>query len=430
MSGDPAPNPAVDFLPSAPRCWVRRYLANEDAFLLARLDGEDDAFIAVIDRESPGRARARDILMDALFGQRRSFAPLQLLVREKKSPPSPDGETADARRLLITDVFSCRPIKDNDARKILDSTGQLVSRWSDGLEDAVDHHGRLSLARSAIDYFTDLNPTTFAEVRARATAALPDSPAADLPRNLLGALQGGEGAHTRRYNPSVPLRLQLKGEAHESQRVNYAVQRALIEDFADRMTAGVSALAFAQSALLASGVLLVVHPARSDDVLRNYTRESARGIGAQTLAGLMDLNGAAPATRDFDELWAPTTDGSLARRQTLHEEIMNELAPHPIATSPNLDQKTRAYLELAASRLARYDIEAHALVFNEQMKTAGAKKPKHPGASTASPAEALAEDPGPSGSRMIAVLQAGSPAAAATDHATHTIAQSETIPWF
>ena len=68
----------------------------------------------------------------------------------------------------------------------------------------------------------------------------------------------------------------------------------------------------------------------------------------------MELNGAGPASQDFDELSTPLADGSLRGRPTLHDEILREMEPHPIAASADFAEKTAAYLELGASRLERY----------------------------------------------------------------------------
>ena len=418
---------STEFRSEAPRVWVRRYLPDDDAFLLAPLDDEAVPLVATIDKDSPGRGRVREALMEALFGTRRSLAPLRLLVREIATPTPSDANRPSPRRFAITDAFAERTFKDADARKIADVEGQVISRWSESLDEAVNHHGRLWLARGAVDYFSEMHPADFSRVRERAATQLAPEQADALPRDLLGALLGGELAHPRRYHPGVPLSLQVEGEPHPSQRANYAVQRALVDEFVDRMTSGLPALVHAQSTLTASGVLVAVHPVRTPESLRAGTREAARGIAAQTLAGLMELHGAEPATRDFDELWGPQPDGSLGRRATLHQEIVGEMAPHPIARSPNLREKTAAYLELSASRLARYDFEARLLVYQEQLKTAGPRKPRHPGtkiAADSAPKSAPAEP------RMIALLQSGVPTAVAADHAIQTVVQAENIPWF
>lgn len=418
---------STEFRSEAPRVWVRRYLPNDDAFLLAPLDDESSPLVAAIDKDSPGRGRVREALVEALFGSRRSLAPLRLLVREVASPRALDANRPPERRFTITDALPERTFSGADARKIVDSEGQVISRWSESLEEAVNHHGRLWLARSAVDYFSEMHPVDFARVRERAATQLAPEQADALPRDLLGALLGGELAHQRRYHPGVPLSLQVEGEPHPSQRANYAVQRALVDEFVDRMTSGLPALTHAQSTLTASGALVAVHPTRTPESLRTYTQEAARGIAAQTLAGLMELHGAEPAMRDFDELWGPRPDGSLGRRATLHQEILVEMAPHPIAQNPNLREKTAAYLELSASRLARYDLEARMLVYQEQLKTAGPRKPRHPGMEIASDS---APKSTPADPRMIALLQTGAPAAGAADHVVQTVVQAENIPWF
>jgi len=60
----------------------------------------------------------------------------------------------------------------------------------------------------------------------------------------------------------------------------------------------------------------------------------------------MELNGADAASRDFDELFAPKADGSFGRRPGLHDEVLREMEPHPIAASTDFAQKTAVYLEL------------------------------------------------------------------------------------
>ena len=130
------------------------------------------------------------------------------------------------------------------------------------------------------------------------------------PEDFLTALQGAEGGRQCRYNPRLPLNLQTQGPASDDQQVNYGIQRALVEEFAREMTTGESALESAQASLLSSEVLLAAHPGLSAVSLKRLTGEAARGIASQVLTGLMELNGAGPASQDFDELCTPLADGS------------------------------------------------------------------------------------------------------------------------
>ena len=163
-------------------------------------------------------------------------------------------------------------------------------------------------------------------------------------------------------------------------------------------------------------------------LIRMQTIEAARGIGAQLLAGLMELNGAAPATQEFDELWEPKADGSFARRATLHDEILREMAPHPVAQSADLSERIRAYLALGSARLTRYEAEARQLVAAEQAKTATPKMSPRP--DTSPEFELPIILPGETSPRIKRFVKASEPAANALDHAYKAATETETVPWF
>jgi hypothetical protein len=418
--------------PEAPRYWIRRYVPQREAFVLAPIEGETAEFLVAIDPQSPSRGRMRDLLMDALFGERRGQSPIRLLVRPSSaSEDNTDLSNSPADRFFtITDAFQPRLLKDNDARKIIDSGGALLSRWTDALDEAVVHHGQLCLVSRALGFFARMDSKAFEEIHSQASADLPPESAKLLPKNILASLRGEEGGARYRYNPTLPLSLQIKGAATPAQRANYSIQRALIEAFARQVDVGPSALGDAQNELLATGVLVAAHPSRSGPLLRQQTAEAARGIASQILAGLMELNGADAASKEFDELFAPKPDGSFGRRAALHDEVLREMEPHPIAASTDFTQKTAAYLELGLSRLERYRAEAQALVYNEQLKSAGTVKPKRPGSAP----EAAPLDQGPGkpakGKKLGRLLQAGETAANTADHAHKTVVQAETLPWF
>ena len=430
MTTDSPQQPSLH--PQAPRYWIRRYLPGRDAFVLAPIGSEAAEFLAAIDSHSPSRGRMRDLLMDSLFGDRRGQAPIRLLVRPSSEPEKSSDKSASAPEqcFTITDAFQPRLLRDNEARKITGPTGELLSRWTDALDEAVVHHGQLWLAARALGFFAVISPELYERIRSQASADLRPESAGLLPKDFLTALRGEEGGSRRRYNPSLPLGLQIDGAATNAQRANYSIQRALVEAFAARTDAGASALADAESELLAAGVLLATHPARAGTVLRHQTAEAARGIGSQILAGLMELNGADAATRDFDELFAPKADGSFGRRPGLHDEVLREMEPHPIAASTDFAQKTAVYLELGLSRLERYGTEARLLVYEEQMKSAGTVKPKRPdSAPAASPPNPAAEKHRKT-KRLGRWLQAGENAATTADHVHKTAAQAENLPWF
>ncbi len=429
MNVDPLTESPIEHRPRAPGYWIRRYLPDKDAFVLAPVDGEGAEFVATLDPQSPTRGRARETIMAALFGPRRSLASVRLLVHDRTRRRATDTEPKDAIKILnITDAFQTRLIPDAEARKILDAEGRVISRWSDALEDAVDHHGRIWLAQRALDFFAMIDAAIFAEIRDCATANLSPQAKAALPDTFESMLGGPESARHCRYNPNLPLRLQLAGPPDKSQQANYSLQRAVIDALAVRMTAHGSALADAQAALQESRGLVAVPPSRSSMLLRTQTTEAARGIGAQLLAGLMELNRAAPATQEFDELWTPKADGGFVRRPALHDEIVREMAPHPVAQSADMAEKIHAYLALGSARMARYEAEARQLVVAEQAKTATPATPPHP---RTAPEYALPiTPPGEAPPRLKRFVKASEPAANALDHAHKAAAETETVPWF
>ena len=205
---------------------------------------------------------------------------------------------------------------------------------------------------------------------------------------------------------------------------------ALWSRFAREMTTGESALESAQASLLSSEVLLAAHPGLSAVSLKRLTGEAARGIASQVLAGLMELNGAGPASQDFDELYAPLANGSFGRYFRLCTTKSCGRWNPPIAASTDFAEKTAAYLELGASRLERYDAEARTKVFAEQMKTAGVTKPKQPNSAPMAGAANAPDVAAGSTGGLGPVATVGNPVAAAADHAHRLITQSETIPWF
>lgn len=414
--------------PPAPRYWVRRFLPERDAFVLAPIAGHGEEFLAAIDPQSPTRGRVRDLLMDSLFGDRRGQAPIRLLVRPAAAARQSDEDSAPPADCLatITDAFQPRILRDNEARKINDAQGNLVSRWTDSLDEAVTHHGQLWVAGRTLDFFSNINPTVYDRIRAQAAANLPADVAELLPTSFLNALRGGEDeGRRRRYNPALPLELQLDQAPSKPQRANYAVQRALLDELAAQLDGGPSALAEAEGELLTSGSLVASHPMRDGNFLRLQTAETARGIGSQILAGLMELNGAEPATQEFDELFTLKADGSFERRPGLHDEVLREMAPHPVAASADFTQKTAAYLELGLSRLNRYDAEARAWVLNEQKKTAVTVKPRVP-----DPASMPSPENRNNPKKAGRWLKAGETTATAADHAHKTMTQAEQLPFF
>ncbi len=406
----------IELGPRAPGFWIRRYLPEKDAFVLVSVEGHSPEFLAALDPQSPTRGRARETIMAALFGQPRSLAPVRLLVFDRSRQREKDGAASTNKILTITDAFQTRLMPDNDSRKILDSEGRVISRWSDGLEEAVDHYGRIWLAQRALDFFAETN--TAGSERGNATS----------PNSFFAMLEGRESVRKCRYNPNLPLRLQLGREPTTDESVNYSAQRAIIDLFAQHVGSDDSELAKAQGTLLESGSLLAAPPVRSAALLRMQTSEAARGIAAQLLAGLMELNGTEPATEDFDELWAPKPDGSFGRRPTLHDEILREMAPHPIAESINLAEKTEAYLALGRARLARYESEARQIVAMEQAKTAMPAKTLP----SALPLEPFERDqvPGQTPRSAKRFKKVARPAAGALDLAQKLTAETETVPWF
>ena len=417
----------LEFRPRAPGYWIRRYLPDKEAFVLAPADGKGSEFVATIDSESPARGRIREVIMESLFGHRQGLAPLRLLVRPRlvrPGRPLGGGDHSAEPFAAITDAFQIPWVRDSEARNILGVDGQVISRWSEGLADAVDHHGRIFLARRALEFFSGINAKTYGTIRERAAASLGVS-GEILPKEVHAALRGaGEGRRCR-YNPVLPLDLQVTEAPTPLQRANFSLQRAIVETFAHEAVVGLSALGDAQEELLSSGALLAVHPARKAELMRERTQETARGIASLMLAGLMELHGAEPASKECDELYGLLPDGSLARRPGLHEEVLREMAPHPVARSDDAGRKMAAYLEMALSRLARYEAEARGLVGAEQAKTAvGAKpRPSVPSEGEVAPGDqetALGID------RLIAL---GGHAATAADHAHKLVTQAETLPW-
>ena len=140
MTTDSPQQPSLH--PQAPRYWIRRYLPGREAFVLAPIGGEAAEFLAAIDSHSPSRGRMRDLLMDSLFGDRRGQAPIRLLVRPSSEPEKSSDKSASAPEqcFTITDAFQPRLLRDNEARKITGPTGELLSRWTDALDEAVVHH--------------------------------------------------------------------------------------------------------------------------------------------------------------------------------------------------------------------------------------------------------------------------------------------------
>lgn len=420
--------PPIELGPRAPGYWIRRYLPDKDAFVLASVDRDSPEFIAVLDPQSPSRGRARETIMAALFGQPRSLAPVRLLVQDRARGRERKGAATREGILTITDAFPTRLFPDNDSRKIVDAEGRVVSRWSDGLDEAVDHYGRIWLARRVLEFFVQREAEDFREIRDRAAMGLPAESIAALPESFFALLRGSEPARQRRYNPNLSLPLQLDRAATNEERANYAAQRAIIDVFAELVSTDYSELAKAQNALLESRAILAVPAARSLALLRLQSGEAARGIAAQLLAGLMELNGAEPVSRDFDELWAPKADGSFARRPALHDEILREMAAHPIAESNDLEKKIRAYLAIGRERLARYEAEARQLVAMEQAKTAmPARTP-----SSALPAEPVEPEllPGQTPRPVRRFKKLARPVAGALDQMHKLTTEAETVPWF
>lgn len=418
----------IELGPRAPGYWIRRYLPDKDAFVLASVDRDTPELIAALDPQSPSRSRAREAIMAALFGQSRSLAPLRLLVQDRTRRREKSSAANGEKILTITDAFPARLFPDNDSRKIVDAEGRVISRWSDGLDDAVDHHGRVWLARCALEFFAQCEGESFRKIRERAAIGLPAETREALPESLSAALRGSERARQCRYNPNLPLPLQLGRTAANDERANYAAQRAIIDTFAELATAGDSELAKAQAVLLDSRSILAAPPARSAAFLRLQTSEAARGIAAQLLAGVMELNGAELVSQEFDELWAPKSDGTFARRPALHDEILREMAAHPIAESTDLEEKTRAYLAIGRARLARYEAEARQLVAMEQAKTAmPARTP-----SSAVPAEPLEREllPGQTPRPVRRFKKLARPVAGALDQMHKLTTETETVPWF
>lgn len=366
--------------------------------------------------------------MAALFGQPRSLAPVRLLVQDRTRRREKGGAASGEKILTITDAFPARLFPDNDSRKIVDAEGRVVSRWSDGLDEAVDHHGRVWLARRALEFFAQCEGESFREIRERAAIGLPAETREALPESLSAALRGSERARHCRYNPNLPLPLQLGRAASNDERANYAAQRALMDAFAESVSTDNSELSNAQNALLESRALVAVPPVRSAAFLRRQTSEAARGIAAQLLAGLMELNGAEPASREFDELWAPKSDGAFGRRPVLHDEILREMASHPIAESTEVQEKTRAYLAIGRARLERYEAEARQLVMTEQAKTVMPVR-----APTSAPlTEPLERDllPGQTPRPVRRFKKIARPVAGALDQMHKLTTEAETVPWF
>lgn len=421
-----SPNP-LEFRPKAPGYWIRRYLPDKEAFVLAPADGKGAEFVAAIDSQSPARGRIREVIMESLFGHRQGLAPLRLLVRPRtvrSGGSAGDGERFPEPFAAITDAFPIPLARDAEGRNILDEGGQVVSRWSDGLADAVDHHGRLLLARRALEFFSGMNAKAYGAIRERAVASL-GAAGELLPAEIHAALRGAEDGHRRRYNPVLPLDLQSPEVPTPLQRANFSLQRAIVETFADEALLGLSALGDAQEDLLSSGALFAVPPARNAERMRERTQEAARGIASLVLAGLMELHGAKPASKECDELYGLQADGSLARRAGLHEEVMREMAPHPIARSDDAAKKMAAYLEMALSRLGRYEAEARGLVSAEQAKTAvGAKRRP-----SLSPQTEVGSGERETALGIDRLIGLGGPVVTAADHAHKLATQVETLPW-
>ena len=172
--------------------------------------------------------------------------PLRLLVREDRRA-GPAAGTGDCWSPTPSPPQSA---KDSDARKILGPDGRIHSRWSDGLDEAVaTPRPPLARAESHGVFFRDGRRdvwTSSAPSNGRPAVSIGVPVAED----FLTALQGAEGGRQCRYNPRLPLDLQVEGPASDDQQINYGIQRALVGGFAREMTTGESALEGAEASLL------------------------------------------------------------------------------------------------------------------------------------------------------------------------------------
>ena len=114
MNNEP-PNP-LEFRPKAPGYWIRRYLPDQEAFVLAPADGKGAEFVAAVDSQSPARGRIRETIMESLFGHRQGLAPLRLLVRPRadRSGSAGDGEHSPETFVAITDAFPIPWARDSN----------------------------------------------------------------------------------------------------------------------------------------------------------------------------------------------------------------------------------------------------------------------------------------------------------------------------
>lgn len=418
-----APYRSIEFRSRAPGFWIRRYFPEQEAFVLAPVD-QGSEFLALIDPAAPARGRIREVIMESLFGHRPGLKPVQLLVRLRPAHKGQGGENSRGGiEATITDAFQRPAVRETEARNILGDDGKVISRWTESLGDAVDHHGRIYLARRAVEFFARMDAEAYGKIRSRAAGSRGEAASA-LPNDFAAALSGQEQGLRRRYNPILPFELQMDGVATPARRANFAIQRAIIEGFADEAAGGTSCLVKAQEELLAKGALLGVPAARQSELLEKQSRETALGTASFIIAGLMALHGAEPASKDCDQLFSLQPDGSLAPRPGLHDEVLAEMAVHPIGQSLDECKRLAAYLEMAQSRLARYEVQASSLVSAEQAKAAAGGKVRRDTQPAASEPEGAA--PGKGMDRMIGFAAR---AAVAADHAHKLVSQVETLPW-
>jgi len=438
--------------------FVRGYDQKSQRFTLSPADGSDRVVTVGIAKDNSGRSRIKDQLIKAAFSARQGRDQVKLVLARR--PLLDESKEVIGEELVVDEVMpsgftgtKAREIRapaDDGERK----QGDLITTWTEGLDEALGRYHDISTYRAALDFHKKLleDPAAFTAIRTRAGGILQ----AEVDRNRqsfgdtkipadlsvylnTSYTEGVRGMETdnqgklrsRRYNTLEPFNAQseVTNTQHSLTRLgNYALQKAFVEAFGDVCVAvekeedgrAVSLIEAQQQDLLDDNILLCGHPNKGGDEFVAESREAGRVIGSLALAGLMDMRGAKPVSRDFDELVVPDATGGYLNASAVHTQSMREITGKLDGLAQ--DESVQAYLYVASDVASRYEHSAQLTLHQKQVDAAGkVRAPTPPKARRdAEPPGSLKRDPAhvPLDLKEQA-LQAGQTVAHGIDKAMH-----------
>lgn len=398
--------------------WVRRYDADSLTYFLAPVDGKPGEPLLKVKVDPAGdKSRVTEALSAALDHTDRGAEPVRLVMRRSQKLDK-DGMPVGPKENLIHQVRPSELSRDKDSRKIVDpATGEVISTWTGDLDRAVFQHSEMVVFHAAMEQQRKMveDPAFFASVRERALAAMVEmqassearsGPLSGITREMMEshlassgliALKGNEafgedGAiRQRRYDTTAQFMEQVrevdfseKGRGL-SQLANFSMQRAIVDSLAEACVQAtekdgviISACEAAQDDLLKSKSLVAGHPKKESRDFAAESAETARIIGARSLAGVLDMTGAEPANVYFDPLTLHDSMGAPISKFQMHEQIKKEVHTRfPELQLPA--DKMQAYLGVGSHRAQLYKEAFAKKVFRVQMGVVPKdRKPKPP----------------------------------------------------